>query len=128
MTDHPTLSTCPFCNSTLIIEGPWARHPMADCLMSEEILFAWSAQDQVRRWNQRAGTEEVVIHYFQIAAYAAKKFIEAYLEEKKQKQRDAGIRKDGLYVYSPAPFDTGLAIAVAAHIRALSRTGGDGTP
>ena len=52
---HPTLSPCPFCATAPIFEGAWTRHPTADCLMSDEVLFTWTVANQVRLWNQRAG-------------------------------------------------------------------------
>ncbi|MGV8987778.1 MAG: hypothetical protein ACOH2H_16010 [Cypionkella sp.] len=54
MTDKLIISCCPFCGTAPTIKGAWGCHPMADCLLSDEILFAWSVEDQVRRWNQRS--------------------------------------------------------------------------
>ena len=52
--DHPVLEPCPFCGSTPVFQGAWAHHPEADCLMTDEHLFAWTMPDLVRRWNSRA--------------------------------------------------------------------------
>jgi hypothetical protein len=52
--NHPTLSPCPFCGTTLTFDGPWATHPAADCNLERRHLFPWAVAENVRRWNLRA--------------------------------------------------------------------------
>lgn len=52
---QPAIKCCPFCGAQPVMEGTWVRHPAADCLMSEEVLFDWTAPASLALWNRRAG-------------------------------------------------------------------------
>ena len=58
MSNAPTLKPCPHCGAELLIEGPSARHPEADCLYSADWLFPWTVPSSVKLWNQRVHVPE----------------------------------------------------------------------
>ena len=50
----PHLLPCPHCSAAITQDGAWARHPKADCLYGDQILFTWRVPALVRRWNMRS--------------------------------------------------------------------------